>query len=134
MDHVDFPIRVRYADTDKMGVVYYGTYPMYFEVGRSEYMREKGFSYRSFEDSGYFLAVSQIEIKYYNSALYDDLITVRTSISDVQSRGVTFNYTIFRDGVTLVKGKTRHICLNAEKKTTRIPASLLQILRNDGSA
>jgi acyl-CoA thioester hydrolase len=132
MDHVDVPLRVRYADTDMMGIVYYGTYPVYLEVARSEFMREKGFSYRSVEEMGYRLVVASMEIKYYNPAVYDDLLTIRTSVSDIQSRGLTFNYEIMKEGTTVVKGKTRHICVNADRKPTRIPALLLQVLQNDG--
>jgi acyl-CoA thioester hydrolase len=133
VDYIDVPLRVRYADTDRMGIVYYGTYPTYFEVGRSEFMREKGFSYREFEETGLYLVVSAIEIKYYNPAVYDDLLAVRTSVSDIQSRGLTFNYNILRDGMTVVRGKTRHICVNTERKPTRIPLSLVEILKNGSS-
>jgi acyl-CoA thioester hydrolase len=127
-DYVDVPLRVRYADTDRMGIVYYGTYAAYFEVGRSEYMRAKGFSYRAFEEMGYFLVVSAIEMKYHNSAQYDDLVHIRTSVSDVRSRGLTFAYTIHKDGKTMVEGMTKHICLNAKRKPVRIPSFLLDVL------
>jgi acyl-CoA thioester hydrolase len=132
--YVDVPLRVRYADTDRMGIVYYGTYPVYFEVGRSEFMREKGFPYRELEDQGYHLVVTGMEIRYLSPALYDDMLAVRTSVSDVQSRGVTFNYTVRRDGVTVVEGKTRHLCVTADRKPTRLPAFLIEALRNAGSA
>ena len=132
MKHIDVALRVRYADTDRMGVVYHGTYAAYLEVARTEYMREKGFTYRDFEEMGYFLAVSEIEMKYYNSALYDDLLTVSTSITDIQSRGLTFHYTILREGTTVVKGRTRHICLNSERKPVRIPSLLFDVLNHDG--
>ena len=128
--YVDVPLRVRYADTDRMGIVYYGTYPVYFEVGRSEFMRERGLPYKELEAKGYYLVVSGIEIRYLNPALYDDMLTVRTSIGEVQSRGVTFNYTVHRDGVTVAEGKTRHVCVTAERKPTRLPAFLIEALRN----
>ncbi|MCX8023099.1 MAG: acyl-CoA thioesterase [Syntrophorhabdaceae bacterium] len=127
---VDVPIRVRYADTDRMGIVYYGTYPIYFEVGRSEYMRNKGFTYREFEEMGYNLVVVELSIRYHNSALYDDLLMVRTSITDLKSRGLTFNYRIFRDETLIVEGKTKHICVNRDKKPSLIPSGLLQVLVN----
>jgi len=132
--HVDVPLRVRYAETDMMGIVYYGAYPAYFEVARSEYMREKGFSYRSFEEMGYHLVVSAMEIKYYNPALYDDLLVVRTSVSEVKSRGVTFTYTILKEGTCVVRGKTQHICVNSGRKPTRIPLFLVQVLKDGGSS
>jgi acyl-CoA thioester hydrolase len=130
MEHVDVPVRVRYADTDTLGIVYYGTYPIYFEIGRSEYMREKGFTYRKFEEEGHHLVVTGMEIKYHTSASYDDLLIIRTSVSDIQSRGLTFNYAVIKDGSTVVLGKTKHICVNQERKSVRIPSSLVNILKN----
>jgi acyl-CoA thioester hydrolase len=113
-----------------MGVVYYGTYPVYFEVGRAEYMRAKGYPYRKFEETGFRLVVVGMEAKYYSNATYDDLITVRTSISELKSRGLTFHYEIFRDGALIVEGNTRHICTNSDKKTVVIPPSLFEILKD----
>jgi acyl-CoA thioester hydrolase len=117
-----------------MGIVYYGTYPVYFEVGRNEFMRARGFPYKELEEQGYYLVVTGLEIKYYNPALYDDVLDVRTSVSDVQSRGVTFNYTVLRDGATVVVGKTRHICVTAERRPTRLPPFLVEVLQNACSA
>jgi acyl-CoA thioester hydrolase len=128
--YVDVPVRVRYADTDRMGVVYYGTYPVYFEVGRSEFMREKGFTYKTFEETGFSLIVISMEAKYHTSAHYDDLLMVRTRIRDLRSRGLTFHYEILRDNTLIVEGNTRHICLNSHKKPTFIPPSLFDILRD----
>jgi acyl-CoA thioester hydrolase len=125
---VDVPVRVRYADTDMMGVVYHANYPVFFEIGRSEYMRHKGFTYREFEAMGYHLVVTGLEAKYYNSATYDDLLTVRTRISELQSRGLTFHYIIYRDKTLLVEGITKHLCIH-NKKTVVIPAHLLNILK-----
>jgi acyl-CoA thioester hydrolase len=131
---VDVPVRVRYADTDRMGIVYYGTYPQYFEIGRSEFMREKGFTYRQFEEMGYHLVVTGIDIKYHNGATYDDLLVVRTSLCDVKSRGVTFRYEIFKDGCFIVEGHTKHICVDGGRKPIRIPSDVLEIFRNASSA
>jgi acyl-CoA thioester hydrolase len=130
LDCVETLIRVRYADTDTMGVVYYGTYPIYFEVGRAEFMRSKGFPYKKFEETGFHLVVVHMEAKYCNTAAYDDLLTVRTSIPELKSRGLTFNYEIFRDESLIVEGKTRHICTNSDKKTVVIPPSLFEILKD----
>jgi acyl-CoA thioester hydrolase len=130
LDYFETPIRVRYADTDTMGVVYYGTYPIYFEVGRAEYMRAKGCTYKEFESTGFHLVVVSMEAKYHSNATYDDLVTVRTSISELKSRGLTFHYEIFRDGALIVEGKTRHICTNSDKKTVVMPQSLFEILKD----
>jgi len=129
---IDVPIRVRYGDTDQMGVVYYGTYPFYFEIGRSEFMRTKGFTYREFEERGFHLVVVSMEAKYHSNATYDDLITVKTGISDLKSRGMTFNYRIFKDSTLLVEGNTKHICTTRDKKTVVIPQYLIDIIRADG--
>ncbi|HVN96841.1 MAG TPA: thioesterase family protein [Syntrophorhabdaceae bacterium] len=129
-EFVDVPVRVRYADTDMMGIVYYGSYPAYFEIGRSEYMREKGFTYREFEALGYHLVVVGMEAKYYNSATYDDLLIVKTRISELQSRGLAFHYIIYRDETIIVEGRTKHLCVNANKKPVVIPPLLLNVLRN----
>lgn len=130
---VHVPVRVRYADTDKMGIVYYGTYPVYFEMGRSEYMRQKGFTYRRLEEMGYHLVVVRMEVKYYNPAQYDDNLIVKTKISEWKSRGLTFHYKIFRDNILIVEGKTMHICTNSSKKPVLIPKELQEImLRNEG--
>jgi len=130
LDYFETPISVRYADTDTMGVVYYGTYPIYFEVGRAVYMRAKGCTYKEFESTGFHLVVVSMEAKYHGNATYDDLITVRTSISELKSRGLTFHYEIFRDGALIVEGKTRHICTNSDKKTVVMPQSLFEILKD----
>ena len=127
-EFVDVPVRVRYADTDMMGVVYHANYPVFFEIGRSEYMRQKGFTYREFEAMGYHLVVTGLEAKYHNSATYDDLLTVRTRISELQSRGLTFHYIIYRDKTLLVEGITKHLCIH-NKKPVLIPPHLLNILK-----
>ena len=75
-----------------------------------------------------------MEVKYLNPALYDGLLTMRTSVSDIQSRGVTFNYAIFRDGTSIIQAKTRHICVGTDRKPRRLPPSLVEILRNGSSA
>lgn len=129
-EYLDIPVRVRYADTDRMGIVYYGTYPLYFEIGRSEFMRQRGFTYRELEEMGYHLVVVGMELKYYNSATYDDLLTVKTGICDLKSRGLSFHYRIFKDDMLLVEGKTMHICTNSHKKTSILPPSLLDTLNN----
>ena len=134
MDHVDVPVRVRYADTDRMGVVYYGNYPQFFEMGRTEFMREKGFVYREFEEQGYHLVVTALEVKYYNSATYDDLLIVRTRVGDVQSRALTFYYTVMKDEVRVVEGKTRHVCVTRDMKPARFPDALMEVLHNVRSA
>jgi acyl-CoA thioester hydrolase len=132
MDYVEVPVRVRYADTDRMGIVYYGTYPQYFEIGRTELMRNKGLTYRQLEEMGYHLVVTGLEIKYFGSATYDDLLLVRVRVAELQSRGITFQYQIFKDGNRVVEGKTKHICVNSERKAVRLPPALPKLFIDAG--
>jgi|EPASupsiteSAE347_1022098.scaffolds.fasta_scaffold01379_8 acyl-CoA thioester hydrolase len=132
-EFIDIPIRVRYADTDRMGIVYYGNYPAFFEVGRSEYMRQKGYPYRDLEALGYHFVVVGLEAKYYNTATYDDILIVKTRVTEMKSRGITFHYVITRDGTLVVEGTTKHICVNTDKKPVTIPQKVIEIFR-DGPA
>lgn len=81
-------VRVYYEDTDKMGVVYYGVYPRYYEIGRTEMIRQLGITYKEIEDSGIFLPARSLKIDYLKSAYYDDLLTIRTIVESVP--GVKF--------------------------------------------
>lgn len=129
-EFVEIPIRVRYADTDQMGIVYYGNYPAFFEVGRSEYMRQKGHPYRDVEEMGYYFVVVSLEAKYYGNATYDDIVIVKTRVTELKSRGITFHYVVTRDGTLVVEGSTKHICVNSDKKPVTIPQKIIEIFRD----
>lgn len=88
-------LRVRYAETDQMGYVYYGNYAQYFEVARVEMLRELGFSYKALEDEGIMLPVLDFTIRYFRPALYDDLLTIETVIPTAPSARILFNYRTF---------------------------------------
>lgn len=130
LETIETPVRVRYADTDRMGIIYYGTYPVYFEIGRTEFMRKKGFTYREFEENGYHLVVVGMDIKYYNSATYDDLLIVKTSVFHWQSRGITFHYEIYKEKNLIVEGHTKHICVTGNRKPVVMPSRLISILQD----
>ena len=85
-------IRVRYAETDKMGYVYYGNYAQYYEVGRVEGLRDLGLSYRAMEDAGILLPVMEYQIKYFKPAYYDDLLTIKTTILELKGARIFFEY------------------------------------------
>lgn len=125
-------LRVRYAETDAMRVVYHANYIIYFEQSRSEYIRQRGASYAEMERGGYFLAVSEVQARYMHPAYYDDLLRVRCWLSEIRSRTLTFEYEIHnaQSEVLLVTGSTRHICLNTEGKVTKFPSEWEQWLRN----
>jgi acyl-CoA thioester hydrolase len=122
-------IRVRYKDTDRMGVVYYGNYLTFFEVGRAELMRDMGFPYSTFEQDGYILVVTEANAKYHANVGYDSLVTVKTRISDLRAVRVRFEYEIVDENrELLVDGYTVHACVNTSSKPIRIPADLREIM------
>ena len=91
----EFDLRVRYAETDQMGVVYHTNYLVWCEIGRTELIRElTGVSYAKLEEEGVLLAVAELSIRYHGAARYDNMIRVRTSLTDARSRSVTFEYLI----------------------------------------
>ena len=115
--------RIRYAETDAMGIVHHSNYIVFFEVGRSHYARERGHSYAELEKSGIILVVSGIQVRYAKSAVYDQLVTIHTWIEEMKSRRVIFAYEIVdtESGHTLVTGTSEHICVDKSGKVTSIP-------------
>ncbi|MGQ9508678.1 MAG: acyl-CoA thioesterase [Thermodesulfobacteriota bacterium] len=129
-DSIDVDIRVRYAETDQMGVAYYANYLVWFEVGRTELCRNKGFRYSELEELGYRLVVTEVYCKYRSSARYDEIVRVRTHLKEVNKRMVTFSYQILRkDREELIaEGETRHLCVASTGKTKSLPEKFLKCL------
>ena len=122
--------RVRYKDTDRMGVVYYGNYLTFFEVGRAEYMRSLGYPYAELEGKGSALAVIEASAKYHSNVGYDELITVKTSVAEIGRVRLRFDYEIFsEDNTLLVTGFTVHACVNNDRKPSRIPEALVNAVK-----
>jgi acyl-CoA thioester hydrolase len=94
----DFPIRVRYEETDRMGVVYHGKFFEYFEVGRTEWLRARGFAYRDIEARGTSLVVAEVSARYLAPAHYDDLLTIRTRLVESTRASLQFAYEVLRAG------------------------------------
>lgn len=124
-------IRVLYKDTDKMGVVYYANYLNWFEIGRAEYMRQAGCSYKELEDKNYMMPIIEAYCKYYSPAFYDDLVEIETKIEEVNKIKVKFLYKIFRreDEKLLAEGYTIHTCTDKNNNLRKFPAFLLEILK-----
>jgi acyl-CoA thioester hydrolase len=122
-DCVEIELRVRYAETDSMGVVYHANYLVWFEMGRSEFCRMRGFNYRDLEASGYYIVVAEASCKYRQPARYDEVVQVRTYLHALQRRALCFRYLVLRKGSaeTLVEGQTKHLCLDAAGKVKVIP-------------
>jgi len=116
-------IRVRYAETDQMGVVYYANYLVWMEVARVEYCKSIGFRYKDMElDDGIYLAVAESHCRYLSPARFDEDVTVLTTVSVANRRLVTFDYEMSCDGRRLAVGQTKHIFLNRELKPVTLPA------------
>lgn len=114
---------VRYAETDKMGIVHHAAYVVWLEEGRSQWLRANGSSYANFEADGVSLAVSELQVRYGQPAIYDQLVAVRCWIEDVKSRQITFGYEIVdaASGAMLVQARTKHICVDRAGKVAIIP-------------
>ena len=120
---VSTEVRVRYADTDRMGVAYYANYLVWFEVGRNEFMRAKGLPYIQLEARHIAMPVAEAHCKYLVSARYDDLLTIETRLEEIGYVQVRFSYRVLRGGddKLLATGLTRHAAVGADGRPTRIP-------------
>jgi acyl-CoA thioester hydrolase len=125
-------LRVRYAETDQMGVVYHSNHLIWFEVGRVEFMRQLGFSYRDLErDDGRFIAVAEAKCRYRAPVFYDEEVVVRTRLHNVRKSVVHFGYELVRpaDGALLAEGETTHIVCDRDMKVVDLPEKYLQVFR-----
>lgn len=121
--------RVRYAETDAMGVVYYGRYFTFFEVGRVELLRSRGYSYRELEEEGTLMPVIEATCKYSKPLRFDDLFHITTMIGEIGRARVSFDYRITdAEDNLLAEGRTRHACVNPEGKPIRISGILADSL------
>jgi acyl-CoA thioester hydrolase len=125
-------MRVRYAETDQMGVVYHANYLVWCEIGRTDFIRRAGRSYADLERDGVRLAVSEASLRYHASARYDDPIRVHTSLTALGSRGMTFAYRIVRadTDTLLVTATTSLVSVTAEGRLTAMPAEVRGWLAN----
>lgn len=123
-------IRVRYAETDQMGVAYHANYLVWCEVGRTDLIRELHASYRDIERGGVGLAVSDATVRYHAPARYEDVIVVETTVDAVASRTVTFGYRIARadTGERLATASTTLVCIDPAGKVTTMPPPLREAL------
>ncbi len=112
----EYKIRIRYAETDQMGYVYYGNYATFYEVARTEMLRQTGISYKELEDRGVMLPVIELHTQYFQPARYDDLITIRTTIRERPGVRIKFEYEIFNEqGELLNSGMTQLVFVDIEK-------------------
>ncbi len=117
-------IRVRYAETDKMGIVHHSNYLVWFELGRSEFCRARGFSYKEMEErDNALMVVAEAYCRYKSPAYYEDVLTLRTKIAEVRSRSIRFTYEIYRasDQMLIAEGETLHLVTDENKKVRTLP-------------
>jgi acyl-CoA thioester hydrolase len=125
-------LRVRYAETDQMGVVYHSNHLIWFEVGRVELMREMGFSYRDMErEDGRFIAVAEVNIRYRAPVFYDEEIVIRTRLKTVRESVIIFSYELVKaDSRRLVaEGETTHIVTDSKMKVAELPEKYMTAFR-----
>jgi acyl-CoA thioester hydrolase len=124
--HHDIEFRVRYAETDQMGVVYHTNYLVWCEVGRTDFIRTRGMSYADMERSGVGLAVSELSARFHAAARYDEMIRVRTTLAEVRSRSITFDYVITKaeTGDRLVTARTALVSIDSSGRLTTMPAEV----------
>ncbi|HEY52532.1 MAG TPA: acyl-CoA thioesterase [Caldilineae bacterium] len=125
-------LRVRYAETDAMGIVHHSRYIPWFEVGRVNFLREIGLPYKQIEEMGFLFVITELGARYHNPARFDDAVIIRTWLEKVHSRGMRLDYQIIDEaGETLVTGFTKLICTNRQGQPTRLPADLVRLLTNE---
>jgi acyl-CoA thioester hydrolase len=120
----EITFRVRYAETDRMGLLHHANYIVYFEMGRTELLRQRGISYRDIEDSGHLLVVVEVGCKFKRPAYYDDMLTLRTTVERVTHVKIVHRYEVFRDGVLLAEGHSTLACVDRDGKPQALPPSL----------
>lgn len=126
-----FSFRVRYAETDQMGIVYYGNYAQYLEMGRVEWLRSLGISYSSMEENGIILPVISLQLKYKKSAKYDELLTVETKLKKLPTVKIEFDYQIYNESRDLLVEANTILALldKATNRAIKCPDYILQKLQ-----
>ena len=120
-DSHELAIRVRYAETDRMGLLHHANYFVYFEMGRTELLRQRGLTYRQVEDAGHYLVIIDIGCQFKRPAYYDDLLILRTTVAKVTHVKIVHNYLLYRDGVLLAEGHSTLACVDREGKPQPLP-------------
>jgi acyl-CoA thioester hydrolase len=123
----DIKIRVRYAETDRMGLLHHANYLVYFEQARTELLRSRGVTYRELEDQGFLLVLAKAAVRYKNPARYDDELTIRTTVSRTTPVRIEHKYEVFRDGVLLAEGETTLACVDREGRLQALPDWMQQL-------
>jgi acyl-CoA thioester hydrolase len=128
-------IRVRYAETDQMGIVHHSNYLIWFEVGRSDLCRSRGFSYKDMEVDNALMVVAETYCRHRSPAFYEDIITVRIKVGEVRSRSLRFDYQVYRrsDDTIIAEGETLHVVTDQNKRVRVLPETYKKLFICDES-
>jgi acyl-CoA thioester hydrolase len=121
-------VRVRYAETDAMGIVHHAVYPVWMELGRSDLLRQLGQSYAEWERQGVLMSVAELRVRYRAPARYDEAVEVRTRVAEAGRRKVVFAYEVLRGETRLAEGETVHIVTGRDGHARAMPEELLQLI------
>lgn len=116
-------IRVRYAETDRMGLLHHANYLVYFEQARTELLRQTGLTYKDVEDGGYLFVLTKIEVRYRKPAYYDDLLTIRTTVARTTAVRIDHRYEVLRDGELVAEGSSTLACVDRNGRVQALPES-----------
>src|SRR5437764_6380673 len=120
----EIAIRVRYAETDRMGLLHHANYLVYFEQARTELLRAQGYTYKDMEDQGYLLVLTRVQVRYRRPAWYDDVLTIRTTVVRTTSVKIEHRYEVLRDGELLAEGETTLGCVSRDGQVQLLPEFL----------
>ena len=123
-DSDEIVIRVRYAETDRMGLLHHANYFVYFEQGRTELLRKRGFAYRDMEDAGQLLVIIDLGCKYKKPAYYDDLLMLRTTVERITHVKIIHKYEVLRDGLLLAEGHSTLACVARDGRPPALPSTM----------
>lgn len=122
-------VRVRFDETDAMGIVHHGRYLGFLEIARVEWLRKRGIRYADWAAMGRHLAVVEASCKYMQSARFDDLLDIEVTLSELRAASLRFVYVIRRGGVVLTEGMTRHACIDDDGKLCRLDDTMFEVLK-----
>jgi acyl-CoA thioester hydrolase len=123
----DIEIRVRYAETDRMGLLHHANYLVYFEQGRTELLRTQGFTYKTMEDEGFLLVLTKAAVRYKSPARYDDVLTLRTIVTRTTAVRIEHRYEVYRGGALIAEGETTLASVDREGRIQALPEWLQQM-------
>jgi acyl-CoA thioester hydrolase len=127
MNHTgEIQIRVRYAETDRMGLLHHANYLVYFEQARTELLRSLGYTYKDLEDKGFLLVLTKIEVRYRSPAYYDDLLTLKTTVVRTTAVRIDHRYEVLRNDTLVAEGTSTLACVDRQGQVQQLPEFLME--------